>query len=77
MFIIVQLKFKSGDVLKNVAPLSEDYIVEQIHFHWGHQSDNTNGSEHALEGRFYPLEVWEKILSALGYFYLDFFSSCT
>ena len=55
--IIAQLNIKNHYVLKHVAPLSEDYKVEQIHFHWGHLHDNTSGSEHLLEGRSYPLEV--------------------
>jgi hypothetical protein len=44
-------------VIKNVAPQSENYKVEQIHFHWGHANDNINGSEHLYEGKAYPLEV--------------------
>ena len=47
---------KKHFVLKHIAPESEDYIVEQIHFHWG-DTDNINGSEHLLEGLAYPLEV--------------------
>ncbi|CAF1358037.1 unnamed protein product [Rotaria sordida] len=52
-----QLNLKNHFVLKNVAPASEDYRVEQIHFHWGHANDDVNGSEHLLEGRSYPLEM--------------------
>jgi hypothetical protein len=48
---------KTQMVLKHVAPESENYNVEQIHFHWGHANDNTNGSEHTDEGQAYPLEV--------------------
>ncbi|CAF3312366.1 unnamed protein product [Rotaria socialis] len=52
-----QLELKNHYVLKNVAPESEDYKVEQIHFHWGHSEDYVNGSEHLLEGLPYPLEM--------------------
>lgn len=52
-----QLNLQNYYVLKNVAPESEDYKVEQIHFHWGHQNDNMNGSEHLHEGQSYPLEM--------------------
>lgn len=31
------------------------YKAVQFHFHWGHES--THGSEHALNGRFYPMEM--------------------
>ncbi|UJR14067.1 hypothetical protein I4U23_001064 [Adineta vaga] len=44
-------------VLKNLAPGSEDYIVEQIHFHWGHHKDNVTGSEHLLNNESFPLEM--------------------
>ncbi len=50
-------------MLKNVAPQSEDYQVQQVHFHWGHSNDNINGSEHLLEGKSYPLEVSTRNLS--------------
>ncbi|CAF2407491.1 unnamed protein product [Rotaria sp. Silwood2] len=53
----VQLNMRNHYVLKNVAPESEDYKVEQIHFHWGHSNDDINGSEHLHEGRPYPLEM--------------------
>ena len=55
--IIAQLNLRNHYVLKNVAPESEDYIVEQVHFHWGHSNDNKTGSEHLLEGKSFPLEV--------------------
>ncbi|CAF3486244.1 unnamed protein product [Rotaria socialis] len=52
-----QLNLKNHFVLKNIAPGSEDYKVEQIHFHWGHANNDNNGSEHLLEGQAYPLEM--------------------
>ena len=47
----------NGYIVKDIASCSEDYIVEQLHFHWGHSNNNTDGSEHLLEARAYPLEV--------------------
>jgi carbonic anhydrase len=43
-------------VIKHLAPQSEDYVVDHVHFHWG-DVDSMNGSEHLLEGQSYPLEV--------------------
>ncbi len=40
-----------------MTPANEDYIVEQVHFHWGNSNDNKTGSEHLLNGQSYPLEV--------------------
>jgi len=51
-----QINMKHHFVVKHLFPQSEDYIVEQIHFHWG-DSEVVNGSEHLLEGRAYPLEM--------------------
>ncbi|CAF1158651.1 unnamed protein product [Adineta ricciae] len=52
-----QLNLNGRYVLKNVVPGGEDYIAEQIHFHWGHSNDNVNGSEHLYEGQSYPIEM--------------------
>ncbi len=54
---IAQLNLKNHYLLKHVALQSEDYKVEQIHFHWGHSDNIINGSEHLLDGQSYPLEV--------------------
>lgn len=32
------------------------YLVKQFHFHWG--SQDSRGSEHDINGRFFPMEVW-------------------
>jgi carbonic anhydrase len=37
------------------GPLKDNYILQQIHFHWS-QSDN-NGSEHTVDGRHFSVEV--------------------
>uniref|UniRef100_A0A1B6E4K2 Carbonic anhydrase n=1 Tax=Clastoptera arizonana TaxID=38151 RepID=A0A1B6E4K2_9HEMI len=37
------------------GPLFNDYVFAQIHFHWGEH--NTTGSEHAIDGIRYPLEM--------------------
>lgn len=35
--------------------LPEDYRIVQFHFHWG--STNSQGSEHQIDGKKFPLEV--------------------
>jgi len=37
------------------GPLSEDYQIRQLHFHWG--KTNNRGSEHTYDGRAFPLEM--------------------
>ncbi|CAF1424522.1 unnamed protein product [Adineta steineri] len=61
----VQLNLKDRYILKKIAPLSEDYNVEQAHFHWGHSYDNRTGSEHFLDGQSYPLEMHMVTYSSL------------
>ena len=36
--------------------LKGTYTAVQFHFHWGSSSDK--GSEHTIDGKQYPLEVW-------------------
>ena len=36
--------------------LRSAYRLQQFHFHWA-QDDDEDGSEHAINGRRYPLEV--------------------
>ena len=55
--ILAQMSIKNRYLLKNIAPASEDYKVEQLHFHWGHSNNDLVGSEHLHEGQSYPLEV--------------------
>ena len=35
--------------------LPEDYVFEQLHFHWG--EDTHEGSEHFINGNAFPMEV--------------------
>lgn len=37
------------------GPLSTDYKLHSIHFHWG--TDNNVGSEHTVNGKAYPMEM--------------------
>ena len=37
------------------AKLPHSYNVEQLHFHWGNNSNQ--GSEHEIDGKSYPLEM--------------------
>jgi len=37
------------------GPLSDEYKVLQLHFHWG--SDDTKGSEHTYDGMAFPMEL--------------------
>ena len=61
---LAQLSFSNSDyIVKHIAPCSEDYIVAQLYFHWGHSTNNTDGSEHLLEGRAYPLEVFSLMMT--------------
>lgn len=39
----------------NGGGLPGTYVVEQFHFHWGSEKDT--GSEHELNGYYYPMEV--------------------
>ena len=37
------------------GPLSENYQILQLHFHWGKTNDK--GSEHTYDGSAFPLEM--------------------
>jgi len=50
----VNMPSASAGVLSG-GPLSEDYQVLQLHFHWGKTNDR--GSEHTYDGRAFPLEM--------------------
>ena len=44
-----------GEAVLAGGPLSGEYQMLQLHFHWG--EDDTRGSEHTIDGKEYPLEV--------------------
>ena len=45
-----------GDVgVLSGGPLASDYQIVQLHFHWG--ADDTQGSEHTLDGSSFPMEM--------------------
>lgn len=54
LYIFCQYNFFLFPVV-NGGPLSERYQLAVIRFHWGSNSDT--GSEHAINGQKYPLEV--------------------
>lgn len=45
----------TGDVSTRGGALPDTYNLVQFHFHWG--DVNTEGSEHEVDGKQYPLEV--------------------
>jgi carbonic anhydrase len=52
----VQLSVTSGEMMISGGQLSgESYKLAQFHVHWG--SSNDVGSEHTVNGKFYPLEI--------------------
>lgn len=52
----VQLDVLSTSTAKlSGGPLSDDYKVLQLHFHWG--SDPMKGSEHKYDGMAFPMEM--------------------
>lgn len=44
-----------GNSTMNGGPLEDDYVLLQLHFHWGH--NDSLGSEHTIDGRRFPLEM--------------------
>lgn len=52
--VVVNVPTGSGiSILHGLLPYN--YTLEQFHFHWG--SDVTKGSEHAIDGQYFPLEI--------------------
>ena len=54
-FQIVYESFSSAVVRLSGGNLRNSYRVDGVHFHWG--IDDTEGSEHTIDGKKYPLEV--------------------
>ncbi|KAI0982110.1 hypothetical protein GJ496_007057 [Pomphorhynchus laevis] len=51
----VMIKSLSRNILIDDGEKETPYIIDQFHFHWGH--NNNNGSEHRINGKQYPLEM--------------------
>ncbi|XP_067687046.1 carbonic anhydrase 7-like [Haliotis asinina] len=51
----VQIDFSGPPMRVTGGGLDGDYITIQLHLHWGKTS--SNGSEHTLEGKAYPMEL--------------------
>jgi len=51
----VQLTTNTGTFRVKDGGLPDEYVLEQLHFHWG--ADDSIGSEHEVDGRHYALEV--------------------
>jgi len=52
---IVQVNVNVKTISVSCSRLNGTYVLEQFHFHWG--VNNINGSEHSVDGMFYPFEV--------------------
>lgn len=51
----VQLTIKNGSMTIEGTGLTGSYQLAQFHLHWG--ANNNVGSEHTVDGKYYPLEV--------------------
>ncbi|WAR15737.1 CAH2-like protein [Mya arenaria] len=51
----VQVDLNDQSMMISEGGLEGTYVAAQLHFHWG--ADNTRGSEHAINGRHYPMEM--------------------
>jgi len=51
----VQLTTNTDVIRVKEGGLSDEYVLEQLHFHWG--SNDSVGSEHFVNGKKYPLEI--------------------
>ncbi|XP_052213016.1 carbonic anhydrase 2-like [Dreissena polymorpha] len=51
----VQIGLNEKTMMISGGGLSDTYIAEQFHFHWG--AVDERGSEHSLNGRYFPMEM--------------------
>lgn len=52
----IQINVNAGSTISvRSSQLNGTYVLEQFHFHWG--DANGVGSEHSMNGAFYPLEI--------------------
>ncbi|XP_052819767.1 carbonic anhydrase 2-like [Mya arenaria] len=51
----VQVDLNDQSMMISEGGLEGTYVAAQFHFHWG--ADDTRGSEHAINGRHYPMEM--------------------
>lgn len=51
----IQVTVNDPTITLTKSGLNGTYVLEQFHFHWGNA--NNNGSEHSVNGVFYPLEI--------------------
>ena len=50
-----KFSLESGTITTNGGSLGTQYDVIQFHLHWG--ATNSKGSEHTVDGSYYPMEV--------------------
>ena len=58
MCILVTLKFDTNDVYVT-DELGQEYKALQLHFHWRKDEKSSGGSEHTINGKHYPVEVYK------------------
>ena len=58
------MTLKNGQLRVSGGRLNGEYAVVQFHFHWG--NDDTHGSEHAVNGERFPMEVGHALTSAVA-----------
>ncbi|KAL3892460.1 hypothetical protein ACJMK2_004663 [Sinanodonta woodiana] len=51
----IQINLKDKGMSITGGNLSNVYIAHQFHFHWG--KNNKRGSEHAIDGKYFPMEM--------------------
>jgi len=70
-----EVEYKGKDILISGGGLPADYALKQFHFHWG--KVDSRGSEHAIDGHHYPMEMHivhkrkggGNFLAVIGYFF--------